>query len=1150
MRSNNKGSLNKYAIEIINSGIFKNIESFKDLTERISSTKEFNNRGIQKTKGDIFEIFTEALLNVDKRFQAKKVYPQGYVPIKILEKLNMHDEDYGYDGLYITHDDKYIIYQCKFRSDNEKINWQGKNGLSSFVGVSKKVDYYHLISAPSNITKYFLSIDNIILSTGYDLDNLNKDLFIKIEKWLSKKNFDKVGVHIPDKYQINAIEKIKNEFKTKSRTSVIMACGTGKTDVGYWIYKHYKPKITLVLVPSIALVKQIRTDWLSQITDEVMTFQLCSSKDTTKNEDEYIIEKKDLGMTIDTDPIVLKKWILKNPNLNKIIFSTYQSSKNLKKALRKNQFIDLAIFDEAHRTATVNRRIDSNFNFALFDKNIPIKKRLFMTATRRVLSSKQVDGLGAGRVLISMDNNKIYGDICYSLSFYEAAKKYNAIARPKLIVSEVISNEVDPLLTKKSATNIEGEKIKSEYLANQISLKKAIQKKKINKIFCFHRTVNQAKTFSEGNMPPSIGYHLKNYYSDYVSGAMRIRIRDKKMQLFRTTKNAIISNARCLVEGVDVPTVGMVSFISPKKSEIDIVQAIGRALRNRNDPKKKFGYVHIPIFINKYQNQKISDAIENSNFDNLILIIKALKEHDEEIAQIINDIIISESRGKGFSNRALGKLSNFLETNHPLISKKLLNKAIKSKIIEKLRLKWDEMIGRFLAFKDKFGHSNITRDYPDFIELYEWILSVRIQRQKNQLHPFQIKQLEKIDFKWKDHRVNIDESSNLLTLKGLSKKFKLDESTIKNLRNKKKILPVGKGFRVGIGVTDLYKNYSQNEFFKICGIDFLDTKNFVTANQLAKKFNLQTTFIKLRLKKYSVGKSYSSRGITPYFKNYNEKELCKILNIDFLNRKNLYTIKSLSTNISSKNNKYLIIKRMFKLGMIKPVGKSLSNMGVSYYFNELTKKQFMKILNIDLIETDKFVTISNLAKTLKIDRKTLDKYKKHFIFAGIGISSATPSNKKNPFGKSEYFYPMGKKEFEKKLGIKRPGIASYTIRTLHKKIKIKYKFAPSRRNLRKLLTKNKINPIGRYITPAGLTNVYKMITDADYKKILKIDFIKPPRNFVPLYKIERELNIKWKKLKELAKENKIKFCGYGYFGNRRIKLYKLPNKNDLINSTQ
>ena len=1145
MKNKNTGSLNKFANEIIKSGIFANIENFKDLTDRISITKEFNKRGIQKTKGDIFEIFTEALLNVDKRFQAKKVYPQGYVPVKILKKLKMHDEDYGYDGIYITHDDKYIIYQSKFRSENDKINWQGKNGLSSFVGVTNKADFYHLISSPTNITKYFLSVDNIILSTGYDLNNLSKDLFNKIEKWLNKKTFNKIGIHNPDKYQVDAIEKIKNEFKTESRTSVIMACGTGKTDVGYWIYKYYKPKTTLVLVPSIALVKQIRSDWLSQITDEVMTFQLCSSKDTTKNEDEYIIEKKDLGMTIDTDPLMLKKWLLKNPNLNKIIFSTYQSSKNLKKALEKDQFIDLAIFDEAHRTATVNRNIDSNFNFALFDKNIPIKKRLFMTATRRILSSNQIDSLGSGKILISMDNKKIYGNICYNLSFYEAAKKYNAIARPKLIISEVISNEIDPLRTKISATNIEGEKIKSEYLANQISLKKAIKKKKIRKVFCFHKTVNQAKTFSEGNSAPSIGYHLKNYYSDYVSGAMRIRIRDKKMQLFKSSNNSIISNARCLVEGVDVPTVGMVSFILPKKSEIDIVQAIGRALRNRNDPKKKFGYVHVPIFINKHQNQKISDAIDNSNFDNLILIIKALKEHDEEIAQIINDIIISESRGKGFSNKAVGKLSNFLETSHPLISKKILFKAIKSKVIEKLRLKWDEMIGRFLAFKDKFGHSNVTRDYTDFIELYEWILSVRIKRQKNQLHSFQIKQLEDIDFKWRDHRVNLDDSRKLLTLKGLSKKFNLDESTIKKLRNEKKIISVGKGFRIGVGVTDLYKDYTEKEFLKICGIDFLDIKNFITANQLAKKFNLQTSFIKSKLASFSVGKSYSSRGITPYFKNYNESELCKLLNIDFLNRKNLYTLKGLATNISKKDNKYLMIKKMFEIGLIKPVGKSLSNMGTSYYFDKLTKKQFMRILNIDFIETDNLVTLSSLAKTIGTDKKTLTKYKKYLNFAGIGISPAKPSSKKNPFGKSEYFYPMSKIEFEKKLNIKIPSDVSFTIRTLHKKIKSKYKFAPSRNKLKKLLIENKINPTGRYITPAGLSDVYKMISDDEYKKILNIDLIKPPKNVMPLYKIERKLSIKWKKLKELVNKNKIKFCGYGYFGNKRIKLYRLPSKNNL-----
>ena len=174
------GSLNKFAPEIVNSGIFNNINNFSELIERISNTKEFNNRGVQKTKGDIFEIFSEALLNIDKRFQAKKVYPQGYIPTIILDKLKMHEEDYGYDGLYITNDEKHIIYQSKFRSTDEKINWQGKNGLSSFIGVSNKVDNYHLISSTSDVSKYFLDKENILLSLENELQNLDKSILFSL----------------------------------------------------------------------------------------------------------------------------------------------------------------------------------------------------------------------------------------------------------------------------------------------------------------------------------------------------------------------------------------------------------------------------------------------------------------------------------------------------------------------------------------------------------------------------------------------------------------------------------------------------------------------------------------------------------------------------------------------------------------------------------------------------------------------------------------------------------------------------------------------------------------------------------------------------------------------------------------------------------
>ena len=1130
------GSLNKFAPEIVNSGIFNNINNFSELIERISNTKEFNNRGVQKTKGDIFEIFSEALLNIDKRFQAKKVYPQGYIPTIILDKLKMHEEDYGYDGLYITNDEKYIIYQSKFRSTDEKINWQGKNGLSSFIGVSNKVDNYHLISSTSDVSKYFLDKENILLSLENELQNLDKSIFKKIENWLKGKPHTFIGLHKPDKHQLIALKKISQELIKNSRATVVMACGTGKTDVGFWYYKANMPKLALVLVPSIALVKQIRSDWLSQITDEIVTFQLCSSKDTTKKDDEYIIEKKDLGMTIETDPIILKKWLNKYKNKNKIIFSTYQSSKILKKSLKKNQFIDIAIFDEAHRTATVKKNIDSNFNFALFDKNIPIKKRLFMTATRRILSTRQTDTTGSGKLLVSMDNENIYGKICYNLSFYEASKKFNAIARPKIILTEVLNHEVDELLTRISSSDVKGQKIKSDYLASQISLKKAILKKKIKKVFCFHNTVAQSKTFTNGVSPESIGYHLKNYYVDYVSGAMRIKLRDKKMQLFKSNSHSIISNARCLIEGVDVPSVEMVAFISPKKSEIDIVQAVGRALRNRSNPNKKFGYIHVPVFINKYKNQKISDAIDKSNFDNLVLIIKALREHDDEINQIIEDILVSKSRGKGFSKKAAERISEIIESDFSVIPKKIINQSIQSKIIEKIRLKWDEMVGRLLAFKDKYGHLKITNEYKEFKDLYIWVLKIRRLYQDNKLLNFQIDQLNKINFFWSDHRATITNVNKYLTRKKLAKKFGIDTGTIARLVDKKIIKPIGKGFYIGEGITEFYKDYSKKEFLNICKIDFLPRDhNLVSCGYLAEKFGVNYLILEKFIKKKSKGKSFTTQGVKELYKNYSEKEIKELLGIDILNTKKLHTLNSLAVSLGKKGMNYHL-KRLYKEGLLKPVGIGISSQGKSPYFNKISKKKFMRLLGIDFFgHNKKFTTLKKLEKTLGISYNTLFKLKSHLKYVGKGMSNAKISD----------FYKIeDKNKFYKKLGIVQKDKNFHTINKLLKLIRKKYGKGPAgHTRFLKFAKEENIKPVGKIISnKGGFSEVFKMINDNQYKKMMGIDILRKRPNILSLHRIQKKYRYDRNKIKKLVQNKIIKFAGKGLAGNVVRNLYFDPGK--------
>ena len=133
-----------------------------------------------------------------------------------------------------------------------------------------------------------------------DLKKLNEDDFNKINNFLKKKKI-KFKKHQPEEYQKIAINRVEKEFKKNNRATIIMACGTGKTEVGLWIYKKRKPKIALVLVPSIALVKQIRASWLSQIDYKIATYQLCSSRDVTKQEDHIQVKKNDLNMEFYTD---------------------------------------------------------------------------------------------------------------------------------------------------------------------------------------------------------------------------------------------------------------------------------------------------------------------------------------------------------------------------------------------------------------------------------------------------------------------------------------------------------------------------------------------------------------------------------------------------------------------------------------------------------------------------------------------------------------------------------------------------------------------------------------------------------------------------------------------------------------------------------
>ena len=735
------GSKHPSAPEIIKSGIFDKVNNFTDFKNRISNTKSLNGKTKAITQGDIFEIFCEAYLNINIGFQVKVVYPQKNTPLKIIHALGLEHEDKGWDGVYETLDGKFAIFQSKFRSNDENLRWQGENGLSSTIGMGQNADIIHLITNVTKVEKTFSNRDKVIQTLGNELISLDSKFFKKIEQWLKKTIIIDENIHTPEPYQEDALRKIKEELDSRDRATIIMACGSGKTDIGIWEYIRRKPKLALVLVPSIALIKQIRGDWLSQIQNKVMTFQLCSSKDSSKREDALIIRDKDLDFRISTDEVTLKQWLEIKTSVPKIIFSTYQSSPVLNKLSQKFN-IEFAVFDEAHRTATVNQKASSYFSNALFNENIKIKKRLFMTATRRIGSQRR-NKEGDEKLSISMDNEALYGRVCYNLSFLQAARVPNGIAKLKIIVSEVFSDEIDNEILSLSATHVDGEKLKSDYLANIIAIKKAIEKYKIDKVFTFHGKISQAESFTTSEGPESINYYLNNFYTNYIEGKMRISKRDKIMSEFKNSKQALIANKRCLIEGVNVPEVGMVVITSPKESEVDIVQSIGRALRKRHDPNKKYGYILVPILIERNKNEEYKDALKRTKLEKLIHIINALKYHDDEIAQIINQINQSVKRGKGFTSKALGKLKEFIDGSHPEISQEVLMNSIGSEIVNRLSTIWDDKISELLVLKDKYGDVDkiFEINSKELTQIKLWIQKIRRRWAAGKLLDIQIKQL-------------------------------------------------------------------------------------------------------------------------------------------------------------------------------------------------------------------------------------------------------------------------------------------------------------------------------------------------------------------------------------------------------------------------
>ena len=717
-------------------GLFYDLHNFSELEKRISKLPEYD-------RGDAFEVFAEAYFATQKLSQAEEVWPDKAIPISLRNNLGLTSRDMGVDGIFCTKESHYHAYQAKFRSGRTSLNWEE---LSTFMGLSDRVKERVLFTNSTELPALMQDRTDFYAVKGNDLDALEESDFQCIEEWLKSGTFVFKRKE-PLTHQKEALTNILTALSSRDRTTAVMACGTGKTLISLWAAEQIDVDAILILLPSLSLVRQMLHVWMKEtVWNDYSFLCVCSDQSVVKGIDEIVLHQSDLNFPVTTNSESVKRF-LNGKSKHKLIFSTYHSSKVVADGLPQGFSFDLGIFDEAHKTAG---REGTSFSFALKNENISIQKRLFLTATPRHYDVNKRNKDGDPQLVFSMDDQEIYGSISHKLSFASAASM-EIICKYKIIISVVTEEMIDRELLKKGEVIVKGDVVKGNQIARALAMKNAIEEYGVKRIFTFHSSVKAAKSFTSPS-GEGVSTHLEDFITFHVNGEMPTSRRELIMREFEEAPKALMSNARCLTEGVDVPAVDMVAFMSPKKSKVDIVQAVGRAMRKATG--KECGYIFLPIFLEMAKGESIESALENTQFQDVWDVLEAMQEQDECLAEIISKMREDIGRKKGFDDSLLRER---LELIGPGLELDNLRNAITTKLITTLGVVWDERYGELVSFKEKNNHCNVSRYYPENQQLSTWVGFQRSQYKLNKLNKYRIEKLEAIGFKWDPRNTAWDE---------------------------------------------------------------------------------------------------------------------------------------------------------------------------------------------------------------------------------------------------------------------------------------------------------------------------------------------------------------------------------------------------------
>lgn len=586
--------------------------------------------------------------------------------------------DNGIDLVAERYDGGITAIQCKFYAENTAI---AKSEIDSFISSSGKKPFTHRLWIDTTGREWSKNATEMLDGQHLPIQKVGLSDFRS-----SNIDWSTYEITVPEKapelyekkqlrpHQHTAVTKTLEGFAENERGKLIMACGTGKTFTALKIAERFAEAEgharILFMVPSLALMSQSLKEWSDETELPMHAYAVCSDTKVgrTKNSDMTDVAIHDLQIPATTDgkTLVAAMSLRSLDEGMTVVFSTYQSIQAVSEAQQAGlPDFDLVICDEAHRTtgATLAGTDESNFVKIHSNQVIGAAKRLYMTATPRVFNDSIKDkAKEKDAVLCSMDDLDLYGPVFHRIGFGEAVTN-QLLTDYKVLVLGVDETQIVETFQKQlSDSNME---LQIDDVAKLIGCWNGLAKRRaglheasfgtdlapMRRAVAFNRDIKSSKMV-ESEFQHLVSTHLADLDNDdptddlqvqvkHVDGGFNAIQRAERLDWLKedTTENGqvcrILTNARCLTEGVDVPSLDAVLFLNPRNSMVDVIQAVGRVMRRAEG--KQFGYIILPIAIP--EGMSTSEALkDNERYKVVWQVLQALRAHDERMDTAINQI--------------------------------------------------------------------------------------------------------------------------------------------------------------------------------------------------------------------------------------------------------------------------------------------------------------------------------------------------------------------------------------------------------------------------------------------------------------------------------------------------------------------------------